>query len=571
MVFQTFRTLLIVSLSLTAAVLIAQPVVAQAPVVNSADLVAHFVADPTYLDLDASNNVIRWTSTNDPTIQLDAGGTANPENIVYDPSGLGGEGTLVVRDYAGQNRYLRGDLGYTSNLTDTTIFWLGNYHPGAGGSLGDAAGQYAYSLGSAGSQGSQMDHQIDDGAFELYGGSGTQTGDTISYLNGFNTVYRSDYYSGSPGHVAYANGVELGVANDSGYNVPVGQDLQLFGWQNSSGVAAGYNFVGDFSEMLIYQGRIDDNDATAVHNYLSNKLDQTPPSLPETKVTFQVNVSGQNTANDNVPDGFYAHGNPGLAGTGTFTFDTSNNTMDWSIKLDNNAANKYVVTQAHFYNINRKPNGDSIFCWGGRWSNHDFLEDTGFSVSSTNIQSIIDNPQEWVLVLHTEGGHFATDANGNLIEYDPVTHETSETGQDEVGARFNNRVGRKLTDLLLREQNPNSGTFGSASFDAVYPDINHFDRENDIPFADALGNLWIAWDATRGRYVPTAYGAGKGLTEFEIDNTEFLFYRYDDQGPSWDYGGPEGAAGGALQLIPEPSTVAMLSLMSLTLLRRRTS
>ena len=28
--------------------------------------------------------------------------------------------------------------------------------------------------------------------------------------------------------------------------------------------------------------------------------------------------------------------------------------------------------------------------------------------------------------------------------------------------------------------------------------------------------------------------------------TEYLFYLYDDQGPSWDFGGPEGALGGFL-------------------------
>ena len=30
-------------------------------------------------------------------------------------------------------------------------------------------------------------------------------------------------------------------------------------------------------------------------------------------------------------------------------------------------------------------------------------------------------------------------------------------------------------------------------------------------------------------------------------NTEYLFYLYDDQGPAWDFGGPEGALGGFLK------------------------
>ena len=36
------------------------------------------------------------------------------------------------------------------------------------------------------------------------------------------------------------------------------------------------------------------------------------------------------------------------------------------------------------------------------------------------------------------------------------------------------------------------------------------------------------------------------MTNDDIDNVEYLFYRYDDQGPSWDYGGPEGVGGGVL-------------------------
>jgi hypothetical protein len=36
------------------------------------------------------------------------------------------------------------------------------------------------------------------------------------------------------------------------------------------------------------------------------------------------------------------------------------------------------------------------------------------------------------------------------------------------------------------------------------------------------------------------------LTINDIDNVEYLFYLYDDQGPEWDYGGPEGAGGGVL-------------------------
>ena len=101
---------------------------------------------------------------------------------------------------------------------------------------------------------------------------------------------------------------------------------------------------------------------------------------------------------------------------------------------------------------------------------------------------------------------------------------------------------------MLREQNPHSGHFGDPAFDAVYPDRNHFLREHPTSFPDADGNHWIEFDSRAGRWVPTEYGSGRGLTSRDIDRTEYLFLRYDDQGPSWDYGGPEGAGGGLLEI-----------------------
>ena len=537
---------LLVLLTLTLAVpksLIAQDL----PSVNSAELVAHFVADSDSLTLGPSNEVLAWAASNDASMVLTTQGTNDPTNITFDPAALGGLGSLIVRDYSGDNRYLRGSLNQTNALDDMTIFWLGKYEPGADGSLTDSAGQYVYCIGPAGSQGSQLDHQIDDGAFEMYGGSGTQTGGSIAYLNGFNSVWRTEYYSGSPGHVAYVNQRSLNIPTDGGYAVNPATEIQLFGWQDSAAQAGGYNFVGEFAELVIYRGHLDSSDLESVHNYLSAKLDQPPPTPPGI-ATFQAQISGANPAGDGVADELYPHGNVGLAGTAIFTFDPNSGTMDWSIDLEANDANRYIVTQAHFYNLNSKPNGDSIFCWGGRWSNDEFLQGTGYSTSF--VSSVLANPEQWVVMLHTEGGHFAVDEAGQLVEYNAFLHETSETGQSQSGDRYNNRVPRLLTNLLLREMNPFSGGFGDPSFDAVYPDPNHFLRENDSPFPDALGNIWIEWDAVEERYVPSAYGKSQGLTLQDIDTKEYLFYRYDDQGPSWDYGGPEGAAGGALPAEP---------------------
>ena len=209
------------------------------PDVESGELVAHFVAQEEYLELTGVDQVLSWTATNDKTIALMAGGSNDPGNIRFESTALGGLGALIVRDYSGDDRHMRGSLNLSEPLSAATIFWLGKYQPGADGSLGDGSGQYAYSLGRAGSQGSQMDHQIDDGNFELYGGSGTQTGGSIAYLNGYHSVWQTVYYDANPGHQAFVNKHDLNIPPDGGYNVGINEELQLFGWQNSSGVPAG--------------------------------------------------------------------------------------------------------------------------------------------------------------------------------------------------------------------------------------------------------------------------------------------------------------------------------------------
>ena len=37
-----------------------------------------------------------------------------------------------------------------------------------------------------------------------------------------------------------------------------------------------------------------------------------------------------------------------------------------------------------------------------------------------------------VVILHTEGGHFAVDENGQLVEYNPFLHEISESGPNRI-------------------------------------------------------------------------------------------------------------------------------------------
>ena len=518
------------------------------PEVDSGTLVANFTCDPATMELGPGNSLLSWRALNDDSLLLVAEG-APESNIVFDPSELGGLGSLVVDDRSGENRRLEGTLGGVS-LTNATIFWVGYFSPGRDGSLGDGSGQYIYSLGIDGPGGSQLDNQIDDGRFEIFGGDGTQVGRDITYLNGHYSVWMSRFHAGPTiiGHESEANGFDLLVPADSTGYLAGDDHLVVFAYQNSSGNgSSGYNFVGNLHQLIVYDGLLDENDTTAINNFLRSKLLEEPPGPdPDADlVTRVVSISGVNGSSNPAPDIYFPYGDPELRGEATFILNPNNSTMDWSIRLEDD---RYLVTQAHMYNPHHKPNGDSIFCWGGRWSNHDFLVGAGFSLSSHNLQEMIDTPSMWTLVVHTEGGHFAVDEAGDLIPYDATIHETSVSGQVESGGRYNNRVPRRLDDRLLREQNPHSGHFGDAAFDAVYPDRNHFLREHSTTFPDAGGNQWIEFDPKAGRWVPSAYGGSRGLTNQDIDRTQYLFLRYDDQGPSWDYGGPEGAGGGVLMI-----------------------
>ncbi|MGI9455575.1 MAG: PEP-CTERM sorting domain-containing protein, partial [Aeoliella sp.] len=280
-----------------------------------------------------------------------------------------------------------------------------------------------------------------------------------------------------------------------------------------------------------------------VEQYLAGRLVGEPlPPLQEFEFTFD--LSGE--PNILVP-GFVPHGDPEVSATATLTI-RDNNTMDYDIVLSDD---RYRVTQAHLYNINETSgtsgnpaHGDSIICWGGRWEDNaaggnssDFL--VGHGYSNGRLSEVLADPDGWYLMLHTEGGHFATD-NGGLITYDPNLsgpQETSVTGvpQSERANRYNNRVGKTLLDMVLREDN-------TSDPNAPFHDPTAPSNQNTTPFPDADGNLWVESDGNGGfQLTSAAISAGYDLT------TEYLFYLYDDQGPSWDFGGPEGAMGGFLQ------------------------
>ena len=155
---------------------------------------------------------------------------------------------------------------------------MGHFNPGQNGSIGDGSGQYVYDLGIDGANGTQMDAQIDDGVFEIYGGASTQGGDNISALNGVYSNWMTRFHGGTTtiGHEAFVNGVSLNVPTTTdGYQTD--DNLVLFAYQNSSGTgSSGYNFVGNIHQLLIYDGVLDAADLAAVHYYLECKLNACP-------------------------------------------------------------------------------------------------------------------------------------------------------------------------------------------------------------------------------------------------------------------------------------------------------
>ena len=232
------------------------------PVVNSGSLVAHFRVSNGTVARDGSGNVTSWTADNNPSLVLNSVGV-NPSNIKYSSTGMNGAPVIVSSDpVATQNQVLVGAI--PGSHSAATVFWLGYYNP-----THTSFGNYVYSYGADGADGSQFDHQIDNTTFQLYGGAGTQSGANISGLNSTYTVWRTEYGLGTGnGHAAFAGNTNLNVTSPNGGNYNVSGNLMLFGYQNGSGVSGGFNFTGNFAELIIYDGILSAPDVAAVQSYL---------------------------------------------------------------------------------------------------------------------------------------------------------------------------------------------------------------------------------------------------------------------------------------------------------------
>lgn len=314
-----------------------------------------------------------------------------------------------------------------------------------------------------------------------------------------------------------------------------------------------------------------------LHVFLGTTLLIVSASFSQT-VTLYAELAGS-------PNGcftcFVPHGDSAASGLATLTIhlDSTPARMDYAISVES----QYAITQAHVYRVQQhalEPWFDSTFCWGPPWWECNYL--VGFGMPENWLAQMEEDVRcdrhSWFLMLHTEGGHFAVDSNGSLIEYvddDGVPNlsaynqifdaelEVSECcipqpelsppgclvqmasvatcGQTaaQFPTRFNNRVGRSLDDRLLRIcENTclqTASPCGSPLCDGAI---------NPTPFPDALGRMWMQSDGQGGFVLtPDAIAAGYDL------NKKYLFFLYDDQGKLSKYnnGGPEGALGGFLK------------------------
>lgn len=221
-------------------------------------LVAHY--DGRRHVSTTGSNVDSWTPVDGSgnmlagmTIDSTPRGSGAADLITYD-----GSGTLSFDDTSdsSEGRFLSGALS-NSNSTDFTVFWRGHYNAGA---PFENSGTYAFNIGL-----NDLAHQRDNsgGGFivELYNGS-TFGGDDITAFDGTVTNWSTVVTASS--HSAYANGIDLNVSGAPSYNIAENADFVVGAFGSS-----GFDFVGDISQIVIFESALSDSDRILVENYLS--------------------------------------------------------------------------------------------------------------------------------------------------------------------------------------------------------------------------------------------------------------------------------------------------------------
>ncbi len=229
-----------------------------------ASLVAHY---------DGRTGVTTTGSTVDSWIPVDGSGNAlsgmevtNTEHGNVDASHISydGSSTLTFTDPGSGGRYLAGSLA-NAQSTDFTVFWLGHYEADAPFAT---SGNYAYNIGS-----NDISHQRDDGGggfvVEMYNGT-TYAGDDIQVYDGVDTIWSTVLTANS--HNAFANGTNLNIVGSPTNSVDANAGILMGSYS-----ASGYDFVGDMSQMIIFESALSDADRVLVEGFLGT-LTVEPPS-----------------------------------------------------------------------------------------------------------------------------------------------------------------------------------------------------------------------------------------------------------------------------------------------------
>jgi len=250
--------------------------------------------------------------------------------------------------------------------------------------------------------------------------------------------------------------------------------------------------------------------------------------------------------------GWVPNGDPMVNGEMTLIIDSEKGllSLEPSQELLDNL--RYPVIHAHLYDLQHRYDntdlGQSTICWayyntegtrGGECAYDDYdcqsltgvtdwpWEEYGYYVDwyRDYIRTVAEESADgWWLMLHSAGGHFATDEYGHLIEWDGSDFmESSFYGLNNIRPDCNARVGRTLDNRDFGNgDNCNDMLKGVLSDD-------YFLDANGVAWLDEIGNL--TEDAIAHGYDP---------------GTEYLFYNYRDNGQSDRWGGPDGGAGGFL-------------------------
>ena len=266
-------------------------------------------------------------------------------------------------------------------------------------------------------------------------------------------------------------------------------------------------------------------------------------------LTYTFPVCG---APNSYESGWVPNGDPMVNGELTLIIDSEKGLLSLEPSQELLDSIRYPTIHAHLYDLKHRYDnsdlGQSTICWayyntegerGGNCAHDDYdcqaltgvtdwpWDAYGYYVEwyRDYIRTVAaEDADGWWLMLHFAGGHFATDENGRLIEWDGSPYmESSFYGLNQIRTDCNARVGRTLDNR----------------------DFGHGDKCNEMLvgvladdyFLDGNG---VPWVDENGQLTEEAVAMGYDL------ETEYLFYNYRDNGQSDRWGGPEGGAGGFL-------------------------